>query len=166
MTINLRVAPMWDISEAHWEAHRPNPRFAIYNPGNTKDRRDDVVFDTETGLVWERSPDPRKQHSWDAAIVGSFTVLKGGRKGWRLPAIEELLSLVDPSQSNPTLPVGHPFVDVKLDDSYWSATLGMTNLPTYAWAYNFSNGDTGNTLKSSERYAWLVRGGHGHDYPY
>jgi hypothetical protein len=165
MSINLRVTPMWDITEAHWDTHKPNPRFAIYNPGTPRNITDDVVFDRETGLVWERCPEPEKQF-WDAAIVYSYAKAKAGRKGWRLPTIEELLSLVDPKENNPTLPVGHPFINVKLDDFYWSATLGGTQLPTYAWGCNFGNGDTSNCLKTHAYYAWLVRGGYGHDYPY
>jgi hypothetical protein len=79
--------------------------------------------------------------------------------------MEELLSLVDPNQQNPTLPAGHPF-SIKLDEFYWSATLGMTALPTFAWGYHFGNGDTSNCLKTKKMYAWLVRGGSGYDYPY
>ena len=166
MTANLRVTPIWDINEAQWKNHKPNPRFAIYNPGTSRDISDDVVFDKETGLVWERSPAPDKKESWDAAIVDSYSKAIGGHKGWRLPAIEELLSLVDPTQSNPTLPVGHPFINVKTDYFYWSSTLGMSSPPTYAWGYNFGNADTSNCLKSAKLYVWLVRGGYGHDYPY
>ncbi len=166
MTISLRVTPMWDITEAHWETYKLNPRFAIYNPGASKNISDDIVFDKETGLVWERSPHPEKKESWDAAIVYSYTKILGGRKGWRLPTIEELLSLVDPRQTNPSLPVGHPFNNVKLDYFYWSSTLGMSSLPNYAWGYNFGNDDTSNCLKSQKLYVWLVRGGYGHDYPY
>jgi hypothetical protein len=159
------VLPRWDITEAEWLDHRPNSRFAIYDR-STPGESDDLVFDKETGLVWERSPAPDKKPSWDAAVVYSYSKALGNRKGWRLPAIEELLSLVDPAQTQPTLPQNHPFLNVKLDDFYWSSSLGMSALPTYAWAYHFGNGDTSNTLKSSARYAWLVRGGFGHDYPY
>jgi hypothetical protein len=165
MTINLRLTPMWDITEAHWETHKPNPRFAIYNSGAQSDVTDDVVFDKETGLTWERSPAPDKR-PWDNAILYSYAKAIAGRKGWRLPAIEELLSLVDPTQNNPTLPVGHPFINVKTDYYYSSSTLGMTALPTYAWGYNFGDASTSNCLKTAELYVWLVRGGFGHDYPY
>ncbi len=159
------ILPIWDITEADWIDHGPNRRFAIYGCG-TRTGSDDVVLDKETGLVWERSPSPNKQQSWDAAIVYSYGKALAGRKGWRLPTIEELLSLVDPTNTNPTLPAGHPFLNVQTDYFYWSSTLGMSALPNDAWGYNFGNGDTSNVLKSVKAYAWLVRGGYGHDYPY
>jgi len=102
---------------------------------------------------------------WDEAIMYSYMKVLAGRKGWRLPTIEEILSLVDPAQMNPTLPPGHPFVNVRLDNFYWTSSLGMSNPPAYAWGYNFGNADTSNCLKSTNRYVWLVRGGYGHDYP-
>lgn len=92
----------------------PNPRFAIYNHGTPKDISDDVVFDKETGVVWERAPISEAQ-KWDAAIIYSYPNANAGRQGWRLPTIEELLSLIDPTQSNPALPHGHPFINVKFD---------------------------------------------------
>lgn len=82
MTINLRVTPMWDITEAHWKIHKPNPRFAIYNHGTSRDMSDDLVFDKETGLVWQRSPAPDKIENWDAAIIYSYSKTLAGRKGW------------------------------------------------------------------------------------
>jgi len=159
----MHSAPIWDVARAKWVDVPQNKRFAIYSHA-TSAGSDDVVFDKETGLVWERSPQTTKQ-SWDPATVYSFAKAVAGRKGWRLPAIEELLSLVDPANSNPTLPSGHPFINVQTDYFYWSCTLGMTNLPTYAWGYNFGNGDTSNVVKTADAYAWLVRGGYGHDYP-
>lgn len=162
---NMHKYPIWDIAGRKWIDHKPNPRYAIFHAGPPRDNKKDVVLDKETGLVWERAPSIEKFH-WDAAIVYSYAKAVAGRKGWRLPSIEELLSVVDPTRSNPSLPAGHPFLNVQLDDVYWSSTLGMSFLPTYAWGYNFSNADTGNNLKSTSRYVWLVRGGSGHDYPY
>lgn len=160
-----RVRPIWDITGAHWINHSANSRFAIYHPGPSGELDDDVVLDKETRLVWQRSPDPAMK-VWDAAIVYSYATAMAGRKGWRLPTLEELLSLVDSTQSNPTLPVGHPFMNVRVDYYYWSSTLGKMSPPTYAWGYNFGNADTSNVSKSSNAYTWLVRGGYGHDYPY
>jgi len=159
------IRPLWDITEADWQDWSPNPRFAVFDAG-TGTPTDDAVLDKETGLVWERSPAMDKKASWNAAIVYSYTKVVGHRKGWRLPTIEELLSLVDPAKNNPTLPTGHPFVNIQTDYFYWSCTLGMSNLPSDAWGYNFGNGDTSNVAKTAPVYVWLVRGGFGHDYPY
>jgi hypothetical protein len=161
----MHAAPIWDIEGAHWIDHKPNPRFAIYSAG-TKAPQDDVVLDKETGLLWERSPAADEKTTWDAAILYSYMKAVAGHRGWRLPAIEEPLSLVDPNQGNPTLPPGHPFLHIQTDYFYWSSTLGMTAPPTYAWGYDFGNGDISNCLKTAALYVWLVRGGYGHDYPY
>jgi len=160
--------PVWDITEASWVDHAPNRRFAIWNSG-TNSPADDAIFDKETGLIWERSPATDKK-PFDAAIVYSTTRATARRKGWRLPAIEELLSLVDPGATNPTLPSGHPFLSLKLDYYYWSQTRGIPFPPGYhlVWGYNFGNADTSCIVVAAPEacYAWLVRGGYGHSYPW
>src|SRR5947208_11386244 len=76
------------------------------------------VLDNETGLVWDRSPSLMKV-VWDEAHDQCNGMALGGRKGWRLPTIQELASLVDPGQSDPALPGpsgaggGHPFINVQ-----------------------------------------------------
>lgn len=163
---NKLVKPTWDITEAVWVDYPANSRFAVWGPAPNSPA-DDVVFDKETGLVWERSPGGNTRTGLGGAIVYSTTRIVGGRKGWRLPTIEELLSLVDPQTTNPTLPTGHPFVNVKLDYYYWSLTRG---LPTsvdqnLVWGYDFGNADTGCILVAEAAcYTWLVRGSYGHNY--
>ena len=66
-----------------------------------------AVLDRETGLVWERSPDPTHRNRRLAASACHDKII-GGRKGWRLPTISELASLVDPHQDSPALPEGAP----------------------------------------------------------
>ncbi|MBI4738702.1 DUF1566 domain-containing protein [Candidatus Woesearchaeota archaeon] len=88
----------------------------------------------------------------------------GGRKGWRLPTVEELASLVDPTQSNPSLPSGHPFTNVQSGD-YWSSTTSVFNASDTLDVY-FGNGVVFvDGVKSGTFYVWCVRGGHGHDAP-
>jgi hypothetical protein len=123
-----------------------------------------AVLDRETGLVWERSPDPSPR-SWLSAhrVCNNRTVGAGNRKGWRLPTVQELASLVDPTRSGPALPAGHPFSDVQ-PDFYWSATTFGAD-PALAWGVVFENLLTepgaGFTSKTSAFYVWCVRSGHG-----
>jgi hypothetical protein len=156
--------PIWDITGATWVDHSPNPRFAVWKTAHSP--ASDAVLDKETGLVWERSPSTDRM-ALQSAVLYSTTRVVAGRKGWRLPALEELLSLVDPSVTNPTLPAGNPFVNIQLDYFYWSLTRGLpasTN-QNLAWGYDFGNADTSSIVISGATcYAWLVRGGYGHNY--
>lgn len=52
-------------------------------------------------MVWERSPVTDRM-SFDPAVVYSVARVATGRKGWRLSAVEELLSLVDFGATNRT----------------------------------------------------------------
>ena len=89
------------------------------------------MLDRETGLVWQRTPEvPGRASNFPDAVSACYVAATGGRKGWRLPTPEELLSLVDPTQSNPALPPGHPFQQVLI--FYWSATTLFPPTPTTA----------------------------------
>jgi hypothetical protein len=158
--------PIWDITDASWVDVPSNPRFAMWNAG-TSSTADDAVFDKETGLVWERSPATDRK-DFGAAVVYSTTRVVARRKGWRLPALEELLSLAIPANTNPTLPAGHPFLNIKLDYFYWSMNQGIfTASNPQMWGYNFGNADTSSiVLSQATCYTWLVRGGYGRNYPH
>ncbi|MCR4320424.1 MAG: DUF1566 domain-containing protein, partial [Candidatus Brocadiaceae bacterium] len=119
-----------------------------------------AVLDKETGLVWEKSPDTTTR-TWTSAIAYAYAKNVGNRKGWRLPTVEELASLVDPTQNNPALPSGHPFTNVQ-SLQYWSASTFAGNTSN-AWYVHFLNGDALNFNKLVGNYVWCVRGGHGHD---
>ena len=119
-----------------------------------------AVLDKETGLVWERSP-ATTTHTWSEARFQCTARETGNRKGWRLPSIHELASLVHPSVASPgpTLVAGHPFTDVQLVGfGYWSATT-TADLPTGAWFVEFTNGNVNIASKTFGSHVWCVRGG-------
>ncbi len=119
-----------------------------------------AVLDKETGLVWEQSPNTTTM-DWPSACSHCYQREVAKCKGWRLPHVEELASLVDNDNLYPALPTDHPFSNVQLF-SYWSST---TNAPdaSYAWFVGFDDGYVGYYDKSSDHHVWCVRGGHGHD---
>jgi hypothetical protein len=103
-----------------WD-HRINNtqrRFKVLSEFST-----DAVLDKETGLVWERRPS-KQAVGWPNGRLMCAQKAVGGRGGWRLPAFNELASLIDPAVTDPALarlPAGHPFLDVQ-PAAYWSST--------------------------------------------
>ncbi len=123
---------------------------------------DEAVLDKETQLVWERSPETFTL-LWDTAIFTCFDKDVNGRKGWRLPTIEELASLVDPTVSpGPTLPPGHPFVLDEAVLKFWSATL-VPSISSEVFVVRFGDGFVDTDPKDVIARGWCVRGGHGID---
>jgi hypothetical protein len=99
----------------------------------------DAVLDKETGLVWEKSPQTTSAR-WTVARRICSEKNVGGQKGWRLPSLEELASLVDPSVAPPglALPSGHPFLAVQ-SAVYWSSTR-VGEDPRGSWAVHLGLG--------------------------
>ena len=98
--------------------------------------------------------------------IGATT---GGRKGWRLPSIHELQSLIDPNVFDEngdvvSLPLGHPFVGITagLFEWYWTNT-SVASDPTFAYRVGMASGmGIASSLKVSPglpRRIWCVRGG-------
>ena len=139
-------------SEQNWGKKLPSAsRFTVLSLFE-----DAAVRDDETGLVWEKTVETTEM-SWADARAVCADKNVGGRKGWRLPSISELSSLVDPStRSGPTLPAGHPFTNV-LMDVYWSAT-SVTDNPKNAWLVFFDTGKATFAFKTITFHVWCVRG--------
>ncbi len=156
------VTPNWDKALRANNPGGPCPssssRFTCVF-GNT------AVRDNETGLLWAS---PRTGTStWTDARLACANDTTGGRKGWRLPSVHELATLVDPTQSNPALPAGHPFVNYQWSYyGYWTATTDAAfTSPAIAWAVRFNDalgqpaGTVGDLSKDWPGNTWCVRGG-------
>jgi len=133
-----------------------------------------AVLDHETGLVWQREPALLAEEQWIIATRNCTFAEIGGRKGWRLPSVEELATLVDMSQSQPTLPAGHPFQNLAPNDRFWTHTTAswVTNgVPDLGWVYvvDFYGGNIYSEEKEVDSLykwikVWCVRGGSGYDW--
>ena len=131
----------------------PAQRFVVLPAFNS-----DAVLDKETGLVWERSPQTTGVSASNVRMTCANKAV-GGRKGWRLPSLPELASLVDPSVASPgqILSSGHPFLNVQ-PTNYWSASANAEN-PSLMWGVGFGNGAVLGLSKAFDQRAWCVRGG-------
>ena len=119
----------------------------------------DAVLDKETGLVWEKSPQTTSAR-WSVARKTCIEKNVGGQKGWRLPSLPELASLVDPSVAppGPTLPPGHPFLAVQ-SAVYWSATRVDVDARG-SWAVHFGLGGGSTFINWAHSVqSWCVRDG-------
>jgi hypothetical protein len=67
---------------------------------------------------------------------------------------------VDPAVAppGPTLPPGHPFLNVQ-SDFYWSATSNAEFPTTEALGVAFGNGTVSDNNKTNPFLTWCVRGG-------
>ena len=124
-----------------------------------------AVLDKETNLVWQqiRTTD---QYTWIQAVNACFTATYGGRYGWRLPTVEELFTLFDPSAVGyPWLPESHIFGG-QAAGSYWTINTDPANLDNAYYVSNASQIDPPGlyvSSKSVQAQIWCVRGGHGYD---
>ena len=78
-----------------------------------------AVLDKHTGLVWEEMPDTTLR-TWADATRYCVTKTVGGTIGWRLPSMEELKSVQDPSMTPPFVPESS--LEVPISTVYWSTS--------------------------------------------
>jgi len=132
--------------------NQPLPRFAVLADYNNA-----AVRDNSTGLVWEQNPSTPAT-DWSNARSQCINKTVGGMRGWRLPSIVELTSLIDPSLPAPYVPV--PMFTGVQQNSYWSATSNETNTSNNKWSVNLAVGDglAGNSSKGSVGNVWCVHG--------
>jgi hypothetical protein len=132
-------------------------RYDLSTPG--------IAVDRKTGLTWQRATPPGRRKMENAkTYCATQTTLPG--KGWRLPTIKELLTLVDfakPSKfriddtvfDTPT-EIGDPY------SVYWSMT-AVVSKPPYAqytsgiWNLYFDAGQTNDTDAAGYSFFRCVR---------
>ena len=135
----------------------PEPRFT--------DNQDGTVTDNLTNLVWLKDADPFHEVKWDEALCaarrlasGSYGLTDKSSPGsWRISNLRELLSLIDYGRSEPILPEGHPFENVK-NAIYWTST-SLIAAARMSWMMTLGIGPTVFDIKESLNRAWPVRNG-------
>jgi hypothetical protein len=107
---------------------------------------DKVVVDNATGLMWHQSGSDDRMNQWKAEDRVEMLNSEGyaGHHDWRLPTVEEAVSLLEPSKKNGNLYIGPVF----------------SKKQKYIWTGD-KTGDALGTPVGGSRAAWNVRFGNG-----
>ena len=112
------------------DASAPTGRYVVTSGGTGNG----TVYDTKTKLTWQQTV-PSTTWSWaDAKTYCAGVGTNLGGTGWRLPTVKELLTIVDYSQSSPSI-----------DLTAFPSTTGMwfwSSSPygSFAWLVDFVAG--------------------------
>lgn len=88
-------------------------------------------------LMWHRATSPDRLNFKDAeSYCKALTTV--GHTDWRLPTIQELLSLVDYTRHDPSIDVAQ-FPDTK-SNYYWSSSPDASAPADFAWIVGFYHG--------------------------
>jgi hypothetical protein len=143
--------PILDKLPPTWSQKIPgDQRFEVVLDG-------EAALDKETGLVWQLSTDP-SDYTWQFSHDVCYDVDTGGRTGWQLPTIEQMMSLIDRNGDESFLPAGHPFDEVRFPGRYWTATPSPSQ-QDYAYYVDFNFGAFAENIYGFHFHVWCVRGG-------
>lgn len=111
--------------------------------------------DDKTGLIWQdNAAVAEKEMSYENAIAYCKALKVDGFSDWRLPTLQELISIVDLKRDRPTLKNGF---DIRIDERFWTATPYAKPHEKEAWRISFSYGEMEPYQKSREYHVRCVR---------
>ncbi len=120
----------------------------------TRDDAKEVVVDNVTNLMWQDNNDSKTvTKNWSDAVNYCEELSLGGYSDWRLPSIDELMSITDKERYSSS--IDSTFQNVVSDD-YWSSTTGAS-YTSVAWLVYFNGGYDNWYNKSYTYYVRCVR---------
>ena len=119
-------------------------------PGRYTIGTDGTVVDTRAKLTWQRTVDAGT-YAWAVATTycGNSSLAGGG---WRMPTIQELLTLVDPTKFNPAID-GKAFPSTPAEP-FWSST---PKAGGNVWYVDMVSGASNNTATNKHYSVRCVR---------
>jgi len=108
-----------------------------------------IVTDSKTGLVWQK--EKKGNLNWEEALEYCETSTYAGYDDWRLPSIDELITLFNPFSYNPA-----SSFPLYITEHFWSSTT-CEHYRRHGWLIKFIEGDVSPDDKSYKRYAICVR---------
>ena len=136
----------------------PNPPSSGLPHPQSYDTKGELVDDEVTGLSWQRTLDTGPGENggfvWQDAVDHCDDLVAGGYDDFRLPVRLELVSIVDPSRTEPAID-SDAFPDAP-PDATWTASVLAAD-PTQSFSLNFSFGETSSTARDTELLVRCVR---------
>ena len=138
---------------------------SLTHPKLSRNNETEIVTDKTTGLQWQDNVGIiTVKRNWINAInYCESTLSLGGYHDWRLPNINEILSIVRYSQSDPavdTFRFKYTAPSAALYYTYWSSTSSVS-YSNQALGVNFNDGSLSSGYKETfNYYVRCVRGGH------
>ncbi len=112
-----------------------------------------VVIDKFRNLIWQDDLITKKMDFQEASEYCQNLVL-ATKCDWRLPTLEELITIIDFSKKN--LNIYDEFKNSSKDDFYWSSTIDSEN-SKYIRVVLFGGGNSGFAKKSANGYVRCVQ---------
>jgi len=108
--------------------------YASYDDGATQrgeernytNNKNGTVTDNVTGLMWQDTKDVTHNFTWDKATQACQKLELGGYSDWRLPAIDELSTLID--LNNSEAPYINQVFEYRINSSFWSTTASHSEI--------------------------------------
>jgi len=120
-----------------------------------KENGDGTIYDSLTGLVWQKVQSTTLM-TWEEALNYVSGLVLASKSDWRLPNIKELQSLNDEKLYKPSFNKDF-FTDIN-SGNYWSSTT-LLNASTKAWDINIDYGIVSYNEKTNKENVLCVRGG-------
>lgn len=121
-----------------------------------------AVLDNTHQLIWSRDTLGERDDDDDLCSVTHADAERhvaqldlAGATDWRLPTIQELLTLVDYSRYAPAIDTG-AFPDTQ-SDWYWTSTSPAAGSPSCAWIVDFDDGYARRSLRDYDAFVRAVR---------
>ena len=114
-----------------------------------------MVKDPQTNLLWEDTPHVKEAKLTQPKAEKYCNTLKlGSFEDWRLPSIQELLTIVDYKRIEPALPKAFSYIEE--ESFYWTNTVVADESDAF-WGVNFKRGASSKASEYYDRYVRCVR---------
>ncbi len=134
------------------------PKSSTVVAGRFIDSGDGTITDLKTRLMWAKESNSigcycGKKMTWNDAVKYAKSLSSAGYSDWRLPEIEELISIVDYSKLDPAI---HEVFLSTPNGYFWTSTVFKSDTRG-VWVVGFDTGRVNGDDKSEFFYLRCVR---------